>query len=124
MSSPDVVLVMPGNAASGGEPFVAKPVDIDAWPSATATEVAIETLIEIVRRGYTGVKLETYTLSDGRMVFNRYTDDTTPEGRMAEGLMALACVGKSIPVAESLAILERLYLEDGLPPPPNKNARV
>lgn len=119
MSHSDTVLVMPGSAATGGPPYMAQPTDLDTWPSATATEVAIDTLVEIVKRGYGGVKLETYPLSDGRMVFNRYTSDTTPEGRLAEGVMALASIGKSQPVADSLAILERIYREQNLALPIN-----
>jgi hypothetical protein len=112
--------VITGIHPMSGLPYIAEPTDIDQWPSAAANEEAVATLVEIVNRGFSGLKLESYALSDGRMGINYFTDDSTPEGRMAGLLMALASLGKSLPVTESMAILDRIYCEQGLPLPTKK----
>ncbi len=113
----DCVLAMPGNAATGGMPFVAEPEDMDQWPEAAVTENTVATIIEIIKRGYQGVKIECYSLSGGRMVVNYLTNEETPEGVILPALLAFAREGTSLPTAKVISVLERIYREHNLPPP-------
>jgi len=121
MNNRDTVLVMPGIDATNGMPHISKPFNLDDWPSEEATRTAINTIAEIIQRGFAGVQGNVCSMPDGRQVCRFACDVETPEGRMAQGLMAFASVGKSQPVATSLAILERIYREQNLPLPQKQN---
>jgi hypothetical protein len=114
MSNDQDVLFMPGDAVTGGLPAFINPENLDAWPSKEATQTALKTITQIIKRGFTGVRFETYPIADDRIIWNLLTNGDTPEGRMAQVVLALAHQGKSLPVDESLAMLERIYLEKGM----------
>lgn len=116
MTAPELDVVVTG-VDLNGLPYVSVPVDIDKWPSEAATVEAIKSVIEIVERGYSGVKIECHLLSNSRSLSNFHTNIESPEGRLAQVLMAFASKGTSIPTTEALSILERVYGEQGLPLP-------
>ena len=117
MSNNQVVLLMSGDALTSGLPVVTKPENLDAWPSKEATQIAFETITHIVNRGFNGVRFDTYPIADGQRVFNLLFNEDTPEGRMVQVVLASARQGKSLPVDEWLAILERVYREKGISVP-------
>ncbi len=108
------VLMMPGNELTGGLPYLATPEDMDQWPSAKATEQAVETIAKIIKLGFEGVKLENPELLDGRAAVMFLTNENTPEGLMTLTLLMFARSGVFLPVEESISILERIYREQGL----------
>jgi hypothetical protein len=116
MNALDMDVVVTG-VDLNGLPYVSVPENIDKWPSEAATEEAIKSVIEIVERGYGGVKIECHLLSNDRSLSNFHTNIETPEGRLVQVLMAFASKGKSIPKTEAVSILERIYREQGLPLP-------
>jgi len=122
MSNLDAVLIMPGNAATSGVPFVTKPDDLDAWPLVAATQMAMNTLAALIRQ-FSGVRFESAGLVDGRMVGNFLFDSSTPEGCVGGNVLRLAREGVCVTEAAALDAITRLYREQGLPLPTNKNAR-
>ena len=120
----DCVIVMPGNADTGGMPYIAEPENIDLWPSAQATRRAHETLIELFSRGYEGVKLQVAKLSDGHTLIDYQLDAETAAGRFAQIVMMLAKSGRAQPPDEAIAVLNRIYRERGLAIPQTQNPGV
>jgi hypothetical protein len=114
--------MMPGDKYSGGLPYVTTPADIDHWPSAAASALTLDTIIEIINRGYEGVSIQYSSLSGDRTLISVPTDPNTPEGRLTQELLMFAQAGKSQPVATSLSILERIYREQGLQLPQKQKA--
>jgi hypothetical protein len=122
----DSVFIMPGNVATGGMPYTVDSADlmnVDAWPSEQATLAAFTAIGEIVSLGFEGIRSDVYQASGGRYVGSLCWNDDTPEGRLCAVLLIFASKGKSLPPGEALDILKRIYREQGLPLPTNKNAR-
>ena len=109
-----ITMSMPGTKESGGLPYILEPENADNWPSTSVTEQAIESIVQIIKRGYKGIKAETYPMSGGRLVANFIPIGDTPEGRMTLTLLMFAREGKTLPTDEVISILERIYREQGL----------
>ncbi len=113
--------VVLANVATGGLPTVDNPEDIDKWPSAAVTEQAFASIIEIIHRGYQGVRIDYGRLSGGRTIINYLTKEATPEGVIVGAVMDFARAGSALPKAEVISVLERIYREQGLTLPTKTN---
>ena len=118
-------ILVVSDATTGHLPYILEPENADAWQNPDGETRMGEILIAIVKAGYSGIRIEVLgKTSAGKLIWNLFYNDETPEGRMAAGLYALAKAGsKLLPVDEALSILERVYREQGRPLPTNKNAR-
>jgi hypothetical protein len=120
MSDHDSVFMFPGNVATGGMPFTMRANELenlDAWPSEQATLAALTDIRTIIDHGFEGIKSDAYQAGDGRNVGTLCFNEETPEGRLCGVLLAFASKGVSLPPGDALAILQRIYREQGLPLP-------
>lgn len=97
--------------------FLGDTANIDNWPSAQASEQFVENLVAIVNRGFMGVQVKYAAKSGGGIWFTQTFDLATPEGRLVNFLSHIASKGFQLPTADIMAILERVYREQGLPLP-------
>lgn len=109
MSTNDTVFMYCGDSYSGGMPYTFKAEDLDSWPNGKANAEVMATITEILKQGYQGVVVEDHRLTDGRVISKFFTNPDTPEGRMVPTLLQLAKVGKSLPLKDSITILENAY---------------
>ena len=118
-------IIVIGDASAGHLPYMIEPEDADAWLNPDGETRMGEILVAIFKAGYSGIRIEVLgKTSAGKLIWNLFYNDETPEGRMAAGLYALAKAGsKLLPVDEALSILERVYREQGRPLPTKSNAR-
>jgi hypothetical protein len=118
----NIVLVI-ANASAGHLPYVIEPKDADAWQHPEGETRMGEIFIATGKAGYRGIKVDVLgKMSTGKLLWNIFYNTETPEGRMAQGLYALAkASSKLLPVDEALSILERVYREQGLPLPEKKS---
>jgi hypothetical protein len=101
-----------------GDTFFCGELDnADNWPSKEATEQMHENLFAIVERGFGGIRIRHLDAGQGRTLFAPAFNKDTPEGRLGECLYAIATMGRQLPTAEVISILERAYREHDLPLP-------
>ena len=97
-----------------GMPFWLETERLDQWPSSIVTSQMIENIISIFSLGFVGAKVQAPKLEDGREFLYCSFDLTTPEGKISKNIMRFAKEGVSVSLEEVIAILERLYREQGL----------
>lgn len=114
-----------GDPNAGHLPRILEPEDSDAWQNPEGETRMAEILNAIVKAGYPGIRIEVHGKTpSGKLFWTLHYNNGTPEGRLAKGLYALARSGnKPLPVEEAMSVLERVYREQGLPLPTDKNAR-
>jgi hypothetical protein len=114
-----------GDANAGYLPYVTEPEDADAWQNPEGETRMGEILVAIVKAGYSGIRITVHgETSLGPLLWTLHFNSESPEGRMAAGLYVFAKAGNKLFSAdEALSILARVYREQGLPLPTNKNAR-
>lgn len=120
MADRDSVFLMPGNIATGWQPYVARTEDLtnfDTWPSEQVTLSALTAIREIIDLGFEGIRSDSFRAGEGRFVGDICTNIETPEGRLCETLLAFASKGVALPPGDAVAILKRIYREQGLPLP-------
>lgn len=91
----------------------------DNWPSKDATEQMFANLNAIAERGFDGIRIRHFDAGQGRTLLAPAFNMETPEGRMGQRLHDLATIGRQLPTAEVISILERDYREQNLPLPPS-----
>ncbi len=117
-------ILMFNDPDNGFLPTVHEVADIEGWGNPVGETRMAETLTAVINAGYTGVKIIDHgkTIAGKRLLTLKYNDDT-PEGRLAASLPELVKTGSPLLPAEQLVeILERVYRDQGLPLPTNKNA--
>jgi len=120
----NTILVI-GDFNAGHLPYVIEPEDADAWQNPDGETRMGEILIAIEKACYSGIRIEVLgKTSAGKLLWTLHYNTESPEGRMAAGLYSLAKAGsKLLPVEEAMSILERVYREQGLPPPQKTEGR-
>ena len=98
--------------ASGVSPAAHKPV-IPIDPQEEACFEAVYTLVEIHNSGYQGIQLNLSIRPDGFLHVSQTGDNTTPEGSIAQLVVALAEYGYQIATEDVMDLLERMYRAQG-----------
>jgi hypothetical protein len=122
MSNTVLVFSDPDN---GIFPIAREVVDTDACGNPSGWSRMAETLTAVINAGYAGVKIIDHgkTIAGKRLLSLKYNDNT-PEGCLAASLPELVEAGSPLlPAEQILKILERVYRDQGLQFPTNKNAR-
>ena len=106
--------MLSNEALTGYFPYIAKPDDIDEWPSPAAAKQALEAIHTISNQRFSGVQVTQYDLDKDRFLCSLQIDYESPEGKLAFWLITFAKTGRSLPADECLSILRRIYRENGL----------
>jgi hypothetical protein len=106
-----------GDPLRGGLPYIVEAEDSDKFQNQKAITDIWVTTVEVIRRGYCGVRAQSCKLQNGRYFQQFCTNLETPEGRVIRHLHKLAHQGICYPTHEVIFVLEEIYSRRGLPTP-------